>query len=72
MYADDIAIACGTIDQVKNVLQHLELNAWQFDLKMRKILLAGHVSQPRPVTTLNDYALKISLGVSTEMPQSVP
>ena len=63
VYADNIAITCDTIDQAKNVFQSLEMNASKVGLKInfkkRKILHAGHNSQPSPVTTIDGYTLKI-------------
>ena len=75
MYADDIAITCDTIDQAKNVFLCLKMNASKGGLKINfkklNILHAGHNSQLRPVTTINEYTLKICndflyLGVSTK------
>ena len=34
VYADNIAITCNIIDQAKNVLQHLKMNASKVDLKI--------------------------------------
>ena len=75
MCEDDIAITCDAIDQAKVVFRHLKMNASKVGLKINliktKILHAGHDSQPRPVTMINGYSLKICndllyLGVSTK------
>ena len=75
VYADNIAISCDTVDQAKNVFLCLEMNTSKLGIKINfnktRILHAGHNSQPRPVTTINGYALKICndflyLGVSTK------
>ena len=74
MYADYITITCDTIDQAKNVLWCLKMNASKVGLKINlknEVLHAGHNFQPRPVATINGYTLKICndilyLGISTK------
>ena len=57
--------------------QNKHIKSWSQDqLEKTKILHAGHISQPRPVTMINGYTLKICndflyLGVSTKTPLSV-
>ena len=57
--------------------QDEHIKSWSQDqLKKTKILHSGHNSQPRPITTMNGYTLKICneflyLGVSTKMPLNV-
>ena len=77
--ADDIAITCDANDQAEDVFRLLEMNTSKICLKIKiktKILHAGHISLPRPVTTINGYTLEICneflyLGVSTKTHLSV-
>ena len=79
VYADDIAITCDTIDPAEKAYRRHEMNASKVGLKInlkKKILHAGHNSQPSPATTINGYTLEISndflyLGVSTKTPLNV-
>ena len=61
VYADDIAMTCDTIDQAENVFLLLEMNAskvgFKINLEKAKIQHAGHISQPRPDTTITGYTL---------------
>ena len=60
VYAEDIAITCDTIDLAENFIQRLEVNVSNlYQLQKWKILYAGHISQLRPVTTINGYTLEI-------------